>query len=86
MLLSFDTLLRDNLDDIAQILVFETGKPLAEARGEVEYALTFSWWLVGEVERQHGQTVRGAANPSLRFFTIKQAIGPVSIEESTCAN
>ena len=38
MLLKFDALIRQNKADIAQILTLETGKPLAEAEGEVECA------------------------------------------------
>lgn len=76
MLLAFDGALRAAKDDIAQLLVLETGKPLAEAKGEIDYALTFTWWCAGEAERISGQTVTGAANPAMRFVTIKQPIGP----------
>ncbi|PWN48504.1 aldehyde dehydrogenase [Violaceomyces palustris] len=76
---AFDALLRSNLEDIAKIIAWETGKPMSEARGEVEYAASFSWWSVGEAERVHGQTIRGTANPNLRFITIKQPIGPVAL-------
>lgn len=79
MLLNFDRLVRDNLEDLAWILVYETGKPLQEARAEVQYALTFSWWYVGETERVQGQVVKSATNPSLRFMTVLQPIGPVAI-------
>ncbi len=79
LLLNFDRLIRDNLEDLAWILVYETGKPLEEARAEVQYALTFSWWYVGETERVQGQVVKSATNPSLRFLTILQPIGPVAI-------
>ncbi|CDS01016.1 hypothetical protein, partial [Sporisorium scitamineum] len=79
MLLNFDRLLRDNLDDLAWILVYETGKPFQEAQAEVQYALTFSWWFVGETERVQGQVVRSATDPSLRFLTILQPVGPVAI-------
>lgn len=76
MMLAFDSALRAAKDDIAQLLVLETGKPLAEAKGEIDYALTFTWWCAGEAERVTGQTVMGAANPAMRFVTIKQPIGP----------
>ncbi|KAJ9475459.1 putative Succinate-semialdehyde dehydrogenase [NADP(+)] (putative) [Pseudozyma hubeiensis] len=79
LLLNFDRLVRDNLEDLAWILVFETGKPLEEARAEVQYALTFSWWFVGETERIQGQVVKSATNPSLRFLTVLQPVGPVAI-------
>lgn len=79
LLLNFDKLIRDNLDDLAWILVYETGKPLEEARAEVQYALTFSWWYVGETERVQGQVVKSATNPSLRYLTVWQPVGPVAI-------
>lgn len=79
LLLTFHRLVEDYLDDLAWILVYETGKPLAEAKAEVQYALTFSWWFVGEAERVQGQVVQSATNPALRFLTVLQPIGPVAI-------
>lgn len=60
--------------DIAKCVVYETGKPLADALGEVEYALGFAWWFAGESEQFHGSI----AQPSLsdrRTFVVKQPIG-----------
>lgn len=79
LLLSFHRLVEEHLEDLAWILVYETGKPLAEAKAEVQYALTFSWWFVGEAERIQGQVVQSATNPALRFLTVLQPIGPVAI-------
>jgi len=61
-------------EDLALILVHETGKPLSEARGEIDYALTFTRWFTGEAERVHGTTSQ-AALPNRRIMTIKQPIG-----------
>lgn len=61
-------------EDLARILVHETGKPFSEALGEVDYATTFSWWFVGEAERGHGTTVTSAI-PGRRGLTIKQPVG-----------
>ncbi|KFG85628.1 succinate-semialdehyde dehydrogenase [Metarhizium anisopliae] len=60
--------------DLATILVHETGKPLAEAYGEVDYATGFTWWFVGEAERAHGSSIVSAV-PGRRAITIKQPIG-----------
>lgn len=38
MLLELDKLFREAKDDIAQLITMETGKPLVEAKGEVDYA------------------------------------------------
>ncbi|KAJ6146420.1 hypothetical protein N7497_008402 [Penicillium chrysogenum] len=61
-------------DDLAQIVTHETGKPLAEAYGEIDYSLGFLWWFAGEAERIQG-SVSTAAAPNRRIFTIKQPIG-----------
>ncbi|KAJ5692324.1 hypothetical protein N7462_001747 [Penicillium macrosclerotiorum] len=61
-------------DDLAQIVTHETGKPLAESYGELDYSLGFLWWFAGEAERIQG-TVSMPAAPNRRLFTIKQPIG-----------
>ncbi|EMT62964.1 Aldehyde/histidinol dehydrogenase [Fusarium oxysporum II5] len=61
-------------EDLAHILVHETGKPLEEARGEIDYALTFVWWFSGEADRAHGSSIT-CAIPGRRAMTIKQPIG-----------
>lgn len=74
LLAKFDALIREHKDDIATILVYETGKPLAEAYGEIEYATSFTRWFTGEAERIQGTTFP-AAMPGRRIFTIKQPLG-----------
>lgn len=74
MLLKWDSLIKENREDIATILVYETGKPRAEAYGEIDYATGFTWWFAGEAERIQG-TVFTPALPDRRVFTIKQPIG-----------
>jgi acyl-CoA reductase-like NAD-dependent aldehyde dehydrogenase len=73
-LLKWDQLIRDNRDDLANIVTYETGKPLFESQGELDYALGFTWWFAGEAERVHG-TVQTPAAPNRRVFTVKQPIG-----------
>ncbi|KAI1819983.1 aldehyde dehydrogenase [Xylaria intraflava] len=77
LLAEWDSLIRKNKEDIARILVYETGKPIAEARGEIEYAASFTRWFTGEAERVQG-TTSPAAQPGRRIFTIKQPIGVVA--------
>lgn len=73
-LLAWNDLIRANKDDLAKIVTYESGKPLAEAHGELLYALGFTWWFAGEAERISG-TVGQAAMPGRRIFTVKQPIG-----------
>jgi succinate-semialdehyde dehydrogenase len=72
--LKWDALIRENKEDIAKIITYETGKPIAEAIGELEYSLGFTWWFAGEAERIAG-TVSQASIPGRRIFTVKQPIG-----------
>ncbi|KAJ3548387.1 hypothetical protein NM208_g1040 [Fusarium decemcellulare] len=62
-------------EDLARILVHETGKPLAEARGEIDYALTFVWWFSGEADRGAHGTTLSCAIPGRRALTVKQPVG-----------
>ena len=74
LLLEWHRLITAAREDIAQLVTHETGKPLLEARGEVDYALGFAWWFAGEAERIRGSI----ATPSVsdrRTFVIKQPIG-----------
>ncbi|QIX01226.1 hypothetical protein AMS68_006743 [Peltaster fructicola] len=73
-LLKWDQLIRENRDDIAKIVTYETGKPIAESQAELDYALGFTWWFAGEAERVQG-TIAIAAAPNRRILTIKQPIG-----------
>ena len=69
-LLTWDSLIRAAKPDLARILTHETGKPLAEAMGEVDYATSFTWWFAGEAERIQG-TISTPAIPGRRIFTVK---------------
>ncbi|PKY04531.1 aldehyde dehydrogenase [Aspergillus campestris IBT 28561] len=73
-LMRWDTLVRENRDDLAQILTHETGKPLAEAYGELDYAVSFLWWFSGEAERVHG-SLSVPSIPNRRILTVKQPVG-----------
>ena len=76
LLLKWHQLIRENRNDIATILTHETGKPLAEAYGEIDYATGFTWWFAGEAERIRGDISVPAA-PNRRVLVVKQPIGVV---------
>lgn len=67
-------LMLDTRKDLAIILAHETGKPLTEAYGEVDYAASFAWWFIGEADRIQGAFIT-SATPGKRAITIKQPIG-----------
>lgn len=74
LLLKWHELITAAKDDIAKILTYETGKPLAEAYGELDYSLGFTWWFAGEAERIQGSVFVPSA-PNRRTIVIKQPIG-----------
>ncbi|GMG22448.1 unnamed protein product [Aspergillus oryzae] len=73
-LLKWHELITKAREDIATIVVYETGKPMAEALGEVDYALGFAWWFAGEAERVRGSIALPSVS-NRRTFVIKQPIG-----------
>lgn len=74
MLLEWHRLISNAKKDIATLVVYETGKPLTEALGEIDYALSFAWWFAGEAERVRGSIAQPSIS-SRRTFVIKQPIG-----------
>ncbi|EWY92135.1 succinate-semialdehyde dehydrogenase (NADP+) [Fusarium oxysporum NRRL 32931] len=68
----------NNAEDIATLITWENGKPLAEARAEVQYANNFLLWFSEEAPRIYGDTI-ASSNPSNRVFTIKQPVGVCGI-------
>ncbi|KAL4877605.1 Aldehyde/histidinol dehydrogenase [Aspergillus karnatakaensis] len=74
LLLRWHNLISSSKTDIATLVTYETGKPLTEALGEVDYALGFSWWFAGEAERIRGSVAQPSVD-NRRTFVIKQPIG-----------
>lgn len=66
--------LRERAEVLALIMTSEQGKPLAESRGEVNYAASFFDWFAGEGERVYGQTVP-AQNPHHRVLVLPEPVG-----------
>jgi succinate-semialdehyde dehydrogenase/glutarate-semialdehyde dehydrogenase len=69
--------MRERIDEIGMIMTLEQGKPLAEAKGEVEYAASFMEWFGGEAERVYGQIVP-PQNPANRVLVMRQSVGVVA--------
>jgi aspartate-semialdehyde dehydrogenase len=57
LLRKWASLIREHGEDLAIIITSEQGKPLKEARGEVEYGAGFLDWFAAEAERGNGQTM-----------------------------
>ncbi|QMT32482.1 NAD-dependent succinate-semialdehyde dehydrogenase [Alysiella filiformis] len=63
-----------NREDLAHLLSLELGKPIAEARGEIDYGASYIEWFAEEAKRVYGDTIP-ALNPNQRIVVIKQPIG-----------
>lgn len=50
-------LMLEHQEDLAKIMTAEQGKPLAEARGEIQYAASYVQWFSQEARRIYGSTV-----------------------------
>ena len=64
----------ENSQDLATLITWENGKPLADAKGEVAYAASFFEWFSEEAPRNHGDVIT-ASIPGNRVFTIKEPVG-----------
>jgi succinate-semialdehyde dehydrogenase/glutarate-semialdehyde dehydrogenase len=73
----FDLILAHR-DDLAAIMVSEQGKPLAEARGEIDYAASFIEWFAEEARRVYGDVVPSPW-ADRRMFTLRQPVGVAAL-------
>ncbi|KIW07334.1 uncharacterized protein PV09_02183 [Verruconis gallopava] len=67
-------LMMENAEDLATIITWENGKPIADARGEVTYAANFFEWFSEEAPRLYGDTIPASVAGN-RVFTIKEPVG-----------
>ncbi|HRO36787.1 NAD-dependent succinate-semialdehyde dehydrogenase [Thauera sp.] len=61
-------------EDLATLITLEEGKPLAEARGEVDYAASFLQWFAEEAKRVRGDVIP-APKDSQRIMALRQPVG-----------
>jgi succinate-semialdehyde dehydrogenase / glutarate-semialdehyde dehydrogenase len=67
-------LMLEHEEDLARLMVTEQGKPLAEARVEVQYAASFYEWFGEEAKRVYGDTIPSPW-PDKRIHVTKEAVG-----------
>ena len=71
-------IMRRDLEELAALMTAEQGKPLHEARGELDYAISFIEWAAGEGPRLDGDVIQASAR-GLRLFAIRQPVGVCGI-------
>ena len=70
-------LLQQRVDEIAQVLTMEQGKPLAEAKAEVQAGVGIIEWFADEALRVYGRIVPSRKSEVLQQV-IKEPVGPVA--------
>ncbi|MDD2610222.1 MAG: NAD-dependent succinate-semialdehyde dehydrogenase [Giesbergeria sp.] len=67
-------LMVEHKEDLAKIITLEEGKPLAEARGEMDYASSFVRWFGEEAMRVRGDVIP-APKSTQHIVALKQPVG-----------
>ncbi|MGO7169974.1 NAD-dependent succinate-semialdehyde dehydrogenase [Rhizobium leguminosarum] len=65
-------------EDLALIMTLEQGKPLAESRGEIDYAASFVEWYAEEGKRLNAESVTSHL-PGAEMIVRREALGVVGI-------
>jgi len=71
-------LMIEHVEDLAQILTLEQGKPLSEARGEIRYGASFVKWFAEEARRVGGGTIP-SPTADRRILVLKEPVGVCGI-------
>lgn len=67
-------LILQHIDELARILTLEQGKPLAEARGEIQLGAAYVEWFAEEAKRAYGDTIPSPWQDK-RILVLKQPVG-----------
>ncbi|HEV2440548.1 MAG TPA: NAD-dependent succinate-semialdehyde dehydrogenase [bacterium] len=76
VLLKARDILSSRLDALARLVTEENGKPVAEARGEVAFAIQYLPWFAEEARRVYGEIVPPPV-PHKRLWVTSQPLGVV---------
>lgn len=68
------SIMRRDIDKLAEIMTLEQGKPLDQSRGEINYGCDFLDWFAEEGRRNYGMTIPSTTS-SKRIVVSKQAAG-----------
>lgn len=71
-------LIKQQTEDLATTMTQEQGKPLSEARGEINYANGFMAWYAEEGKRIYGEIIP-ATKQNKRLFVHKQPVGVAAV-------
>lgn len=66
-----------NREDLARLICLEQGKPLREARGEVDYGAAYVEWFAEEAKRTYGDIIP-ATTRGRKVLVAKEPVGVVA--------
>lgn len=69
-------LMKERSEEIARSITLEHGKPIAQARLEVQRGCEFFEWDAGEAVRAYGRVI--PSEPNIRYIVIHQPVGTVA--------
>ncbi len=77
LLQKWSRLIQESKEEIAKVMTLESGKPIRESLGEVDYATSYIDWYAEEAKRLYGRTIP-ANTETKRIIITRQAVGPVA--------
>ena len=78
IMMNWFSLIMENREELAKILVAEQGKPFAEAIGEITYGASFIKWFAEEGKRAYGDIIP-AQSPNTQIRVTKEPVGVAGI-------
>jgi acyl-CoA reductase-like NAD-dependent aldehyde dehydrogenase len=78
ILFRFGELLREQKEDLSQLMAHEMGKVLAEARGDVQEAIDMAYYMGGEGRRLFGQTTPSELKDKFQM-SVRMPIGVIGV-------
>jgi succinate-semialdehyde dehydrogenase / glutarate-semialdehyde dehydrogenase len=77
LLLEWSRLIEENRELLAETMTLEQGKPLSEARGEIDYANSYVVWYAEEAKRVYGEMIP-ASSREKRLMVQQVPVGVVA--------
>ena len=81
LLLRAADLMERHREALARLITLEQGKPLAEARGEIDYGVSFVRWYAAEGRRLYGEIVP-SQDPAKYQLVFREPVGPTLLVSS----
>ncbi|GHC17363.1 NAD-dependent succinate-semialdehyde dehydrogenase [Aidingimonas halophila] len=78
LLKQWHALVMSHQDDLGRLISLEQGKPLAEGRGEIQYAASYIEWFAEEAPRIEGDLIEPSVD-GRRMLAVREPVGVVAV-------